>query len=98
VKKLDEGELWFVGYSTRKAKSLMNVKNPTSKLSNTYTYKMEKNVTTPYLLKKKKNNKVIAIKANKQANKGKWSERIWMPKDVILNTKSTKKLWVPRGK
>jgi hypothetical protein len=29
------------------------------------------------LIKKKKNGKVIAIKANKQANKGKGAKRIW---------------------
>jgi hypothetical protein len=31
---------------------------------------------TPYLIKKKKNGKVIAIKTNKQANKGKGTKRI----------------------
>jgi hypothetical protein len=44
-------------------------KNPTSKISNTYINKVDKMVATPYLIKKKKNGKVIAIKANKQANK-----------------------------
>jgi hypothetical protein len=34
------------------------------------------NVTTPYLIKKKKNEKVIAIKANKHANKRKGAKRI----------------------
>ena len=42
---------------------------PTSKLSNTYTDKVDKKATTPYLLKKKRNNKVIAIKVNKKAKK-----------------------------
>jgi hypothetical protein len=32
---------------------------------------VDKKAATPYLIKKKKNGKVIAIKANKQANKGK---------------------------
>jgi hypothetical protein len=45
--------------------------NPTSKISNTYINKVDKKAATPYLIKKKKNGKVIAIKANKQANKGK---------------------------
>jgi hypothetical protein len=43
-------------------------KNATSKVSNTYINKVEK-AATPYLIKKK-NDVVIAIKANKQANKG----------------------------
>ena len=33
-------------------------KKPTSKLSNTYTNKVDKKASTPYLLKKKKNDKV----------------------------------------
>jgi hypothetical protein len=44
---------------------------PTSKISNTYINKVDKKTITPYLIKKKKNRKVIAIKTNKQANKGK---------------------------
>jgi hypothetical protein len=43
---------------------------PTNKISNTYINIVDKKATTPYLIKKKKNGKVIAIKANKQANKG----------------------------
>ena len=46
------------------------VKKQTSKLSNTYTNKVDKKVSTPYLLKKKKNDKVVAIKVNKQATMG----------------------------
>jgi hypothetical protein len=34
-------------------------KRPTSKLSNTYTKKVNKKATTLYLVKKKKNGKVI---------------------------------------
>jgi hypothetical protein len=44
---------------------------PTRKISNTYTNKVDKKVATSYLIKKKKNRKVISIKENKQANKGK---------------------------
>jgi GH18 family chitinase len=44
---------------------------PTNKISNTYISKMDKKAATPYLIKNKKNLKVIAIKVNKQANKGK---------------------------
>jgi hypothetical protein len=51
-------------------------KKPTSKISNTYTNKVDKKATTLYLIKKK-NGKLIAIKANKQANnKGKEAKRI----------------------
>jgi hypothetical protein len=48
------------------------MQKPTSKISNTYINKVDKRAATPYLLiKKKKNKNVIAIKSNKQANKGK---------------------------
>jgi hypothetical protein len=63
---------------------------PTSKISNTYINKMDKKVATPYLIKKKKNGKMIAIKANKQANKGKGAKHIWVPKEIISTMKSTK--------
>ena len=68
----------------------------TSKLSNTYTNKVDKKASTPYLLKKKKNDKVVAIKGYKQANNG--AKRIWVPKEIISNMKSTKKVWIPKGK
>jgi hypothetical protein len=38
---------------------------PIRKISNINISKMDKKVATPYLIKKKKNGKVIAIKANK---------------------------------
>jgi hypothetical protein len=71
---------------------------PTSKISNTYIKKVDKKAATPYLIKKKKNGKVIAIKANKQVNKGKGAKRIWVPKEIISTMKSTKKVWIPKGK
>ena len=71
-------------------------KKKTSKLSNTYTNKVDKKASTPYLLKKKKNDKVVAIKVNKQANNG--VKRFWVPKEIISNMKSTKKVWIPKGK
>jgi hypothetical protein len=37
---------------------------------------VDKKAATPYLIEKKKNENVIAIKANKQANKGKGDKRI----------------------
>jgi hypothetical protein len=59
---------------------------------------VDKNAATPYLIKKKRNGKVIAIKANKQANKEKGTKHIWVPKEIISIMKSTKKVWIPRGK
>jgi hypothetical protein len=49
------------------------------------------------LIKKKKNRKVIAIKANQQANKGKGAKRIWVPKEIISTMKRTRKVWIPKG-
>jgi hypothetical protein len=71
---------------------------PTSKISSTYINKVDKKAATPYLIKKKKNGKVITIKANKQANKRKGTKRIWVPNEIISTIKSTKKVWIPRGK
>ena len=71
-------------------------KRKQSKLSNTYTNKVGKKASTPYLLKKKKNDKVVAIKENKQANNG--VKHFWVPKEIISNMKSTKKVWILKGK
>jgi hypothetical protein len=71
---------------------------PTSKISNTFINKVDKKAATLYLIKKKKNGKVIVIKANKQANKGKGVKRIWMTKEIISTMKSTKKVWISIGK
>jgi FtsZ-binding cell division protein ZapB len=60
---------------------------PTSKISNTYINKVDKTAATPYLIKKKKNGKVIAIKANKQANKEKDAKHIWVSKEIISTIK-----------
>ena len=71
---------------------------PTSKICNTYIKKVDKKVATPYLIKNKKNGKVIAIKSNKQANKGKGTKHIWVSKEIISTMKSTKKVLITRGK
>jgi hypothetical protein len=55
-----------------------------------------KKAATPYLIKKKKNGKVIAITI--KANKGKRAKHIWVPKEIISTMKSTKNVWIPRGK
>jgi hypothetical protein len=77
------------------AKKKEKNRKQTSKLSNTYTNKVEKKASTPYLLKKK-NDKVVAIKVNKKANDG--AKCIWVPKEIISNMKSTKKVWILKGK
>jgi hypothetical protein len=46
-------------------------KRPTRKISNTYINKVDKKVTTSYLIKKKMNGNVMVIKVNKKSNKGK---------------------------
>jgi hypothetical protein len=49
-------------------KQRQNLKQkPSSKISNIYIRKVDNKAATPYLIKKKKNGKVIAIKANKKA-------------------------------
>ena len=80
MKKLDEGQI-VVCYVCHKKDhksyeckvengegAKKKEKKQTSKFSNTYTNKVDKKASTPYLLKKKKNDKVVAIKVNKQAN------------------------------
>jgi hypothetical protein len=85
-----QGEEWGRSKEGRKNKT------QTSKLSNTYTNKVDKKASTPYLLKKKKNDKVVAIKVNNQANRG--AKHIWVPKEIISNMKSSKNVLVPKGK
>ena len=100
MKKLDKGET-VVCYVCHKeghksyecrvkneggAKKKEKNKKQTSKLSNTYTNKVDKKASTPYLLKKKKNDKVVAIKVNKQAING--VKRFWVPKEIISNMKT----------
>jgi hypothetical protein len=71
---------------------------PTSNISNTYINKVDQKETTPYLIKMKKNGKMIAIKANKQANKANGVKHICVSNEIISNMRSTKKVWVPRRK
>jgi hypothetical protein len=46
----------------KQKKKLKQKQKPTSKISNTYINKVDKKAATPYLIKKKKNGKVIAIR------------------------------------
>jgi hypothetical protein len=67
-----EGHKSFQCKATTEDKQRQKLKQkPSSKISNTYIQKVDKKAATTYLIKKKKNGKVIAIKANKQANKRK---------------------------
>jgi hypothetical protein len=70
---------------------------PTSKISNTYINKVDKKAATPYLIKKKNNGKVIAIKANKQVNKGTWAKRIWVLKEIISTMKAPRRFGFQEG-
>jgi hypothetical protein len=70
------------GEDQRKAKEKANI----------YINMVDKKAAIPYLIKRKKNGNVIAIKANKKANKGKRTKRIWVPKEIISTMKSTKKV------
>ena len=109
MKKLDEGQtvVCYVchkeGHKSYECKvqnggGAKKEKKQTSKLSNTYTNKVDKKTSTPYLLKKKKkkNDMVVAIKVNKQANNG--VKRFWVPNEIISNMKRTKKVWIPKEK
>ena len=100
VKKLDEGQtvVCYLCHKEGHKSYECKVKNgggakkeqkQTSKFSNTYTNKVDKKASTPYLLKKE-NEKVVALKVNKQANNG--TKCIWVPKEIIFNMKSTKKV------
>ena len=92
MKKLDEGQIVVCyvchkeGHKSYECKvkngegAKKKEKKQISKLSNTYTNKVDKKASTPYLLKKK-NDKVVAIKVNKQANNG--VKRFWVPKEII---------------
>ena len=107
VKKLDEGQtmVCYICHKEGHMSCECKVKNgggakkkekkQASKLSNTYTNKVDKKASTPNLLKKK-NDKVVAIKVKKPANNG--ANHIWVPKEIISNMKSTKKVWIPKGK
>lgn len=102
VKKIDEGETIACSLCHKEGhKSCMYKVNSggekqkqTSKLSNTYTNKVNKKTITPYLFKKE-NNKVIVVKVKKQANTRR-EKHIWVPKKIISIMKSTKKVSIPR--
>ena len=46
---------------------------------------------------KKKNDKVVTIKVNRQANTS-GAKLIWVPKEIISTMNRTKKVWISKGK
>jgi hypothetical protein len=83
VKKMDKG-----------AKKKLN---RTIKSSIIYTKPNPKNKTksSTYVIKKKKNGKVVAHKVEKMKEERGWNQPIWVPKEVIINMKGPQMLWVP---
>ena len=64
-------------------------------ISNTQTKKInEGKEATPYLLKKSHDGKVTAYKVGVKDKH--WNQPIWVPKDIIINMKRPKKVWVPK--
>ena len=74
-----------------KAKEKRKMTRKTS-ISDTHTKKI--NEETPYLLKKNHDGKVIAYKIGVEDKH--WNQPIWVPKDIIINMKGPKKVWVPK--
>src|SRR5436190_839137 len=74
--------------TTMKAKE----KKKRTRIFNTHTKKI--NEATPYLLKKNHDGKVIAYKIGVEDKH--WNQPIWVPKDIIINMKGPKKVWVPK--
>ena len=78
--------------STMKAKEKKKRTKGKASFSNTHTKKI--NEATPYLLKKNHDGKVIAYKIGVEDKY--WNQPIWVPKDIIINMKGPKKVWVPK--
>ncbi len=92
-KKKKEGKTTTTITSTTKAKD-KKITRKTS-ITNTHTKKInEGKEATPYLLKKSHNGKVIAYKICVEDKH--WNQPIWVPKNIIINMKGPKKVWVPK--
>ena len=78
--------------TTMKAKEKKKRTKGKASFSNTHTKKI--NEATPYLLKKNYDGKVIAYKIGVEDKH--WNQPIWVPKDIIINMKGPKKVWVPK--
>src|SRR6266540_4209849 len=78
--------------STIKSKEKKKMTRKKNSIFNTHTKKInEGKEATPYLVKKSHDGKVIAYKVCV----GDKNQPIWVPKDVIINMKGPKKVWVP---
>src|SRR5438105_8121393 len=78
--------------STMKAKEKKKRTKGKASFSNTHTKKISE--ATPYLLKKNHDGKVIVYKIGVEDKY--WNQPIWVPKDIIINMKGPKKVWVPK--
>ena len=78
--------------STTKAKEKKKRTRGKASISNTHTKKI--NEETPYLLKKNYDGKVISYKIGVEDKH--WNQPIWVAKDIIINMKGPKKVWVPK--
>src|SRR6266542_274409 len=90
-KKKKEGKDKTTTTMTRTMKAKEKKKRTRGKAS-THTKKI--NEATPYLLKKNHDGKVIAYKIGVEDKY--WNQPIWVPKDIIINMKDPKKVWVPK--
>ena len=77
--------------SDEKNKKKLKIK---SSLIYTKPNRRNKNHNTSYLIKKKKNGKVVAHKVGKQERS--WNHFIWVPKDVITNLMGPQMVWVSK--
>ena len=91
-KKEDKKKATTTMTSTMKAKEKKKRTKGKASFSNTHTKKI--NEATPYLLKKNHDGKVIAYKIGVEDKH--WNQPIWVPKDIIINMKGPKKVWVPK--
>src|SRR5438105_4147587 len=89
-KKEDKKKATTTMTSTMKVKE--KKKRTKGKASFSNTHKI--NEATPYLLKKNYDGKVIAYKIGVEDKH--WNQPIWVPKDIIINMKGPKKIWVPK--
>src|SRR5437667_5658384 len=79
--------------STMKAKEKKKRTRRKASFSNTHTKKI--NEAKPYLLKKNHDGKVISYKIGVEDKH--WNQPIWVPKDIIINMKGPKKVWLQRS-
>jgi hypothetical protein len=73
--------------------------NPTINSSLIYIKPNRKNKTKSnnYVIKIKAIGKVVAHKVGKMKEERSWNQSIWVPKEVITNTKGPKMVWVPKA-